>query len=76
MNFLIILIGFAIMIVVIKYRRAIHEFTGNIGFAERYVGGGTVTFYVLLGILAFVLSLMYALGTLQGILEMTVGRFF
>ena len=76
MNFLIILIGFALMIIIIKYRHALHEFTGNIGFAEQYVGGGTVTFYVLLGILVFILSLMWALGTLQGIMEATVGRFF
>ena len=76
-NFLVFLLGFVIAIVIIKYRSSIHAFTGDIAFAEKYFGsGGTSTFIVILAVLVFVGSLMYALGTLEGLVNATFGRFF
>ena len=65
------------MVLILKYRRPIKEFTGDIEFAERYLGsGGTNTLIVLIGLACFILSLMWSLGTLQGILDATLGTFF
>lgn len=76
-RFLVAIIGMPIAFIIIYYRRPIKEFTGDIGFAEKYLGaGGTNTFIVILGVLTFILSLMYALGTLQELLQGTLGRFF
>lgn len=77
MKFIIFICGAALSFLILKYRRPIKEFTGNIGFAEKYLGmGGTNTFIVLFGIFIFIGSLMYALGTLDGLLSSTFGRFF
>ena len=60
-----------------RFRKPLHDFTGDIGFAEQYLGsGGTYTFFVLLGVLVFIIGLMYAFGTLQVFLGNTVGRIF
>lgn len=61
----IMLAGF----LVIVFRPRIKDFTGSIGFAERYLGaGGTWTFLLLVGLLMFIGGLMWATGTIQGIL--------
>ena len=76
-GWLTILIFWPIAIVIFMYRRKIKEFIGEIGFAERFLGsGGTNTFIVLIGVLVWVLSLMYATGTLQSILDSILGPFF
>ncbi len=76
-RFLVVIIGFPLALLILKYRRPIKEFVGEIGFAEKFLGmGGTNTFIVLIGILVFFLSLMYALGTLQSLLKNTLGGFF
>lgn len=49
---------------VIKYRREIHKFTGDIGFFERNIGG-TENGITLLAIIGFILALMYMTGNLQ-----------
>ncbi len=73
---LAILIGWPVAFLFLKYRRPIKEFTGDFAWAEKYLGmGGTNTFIVIIGILTFVGSLMYALGTLDGLLQATFGRF-
>jgi len=73
---LAILIGWPVAFLILKYRRVVKEFTGDFAIAEKYLGmGGTNTFIVLFGILIFIGSLMYALGTLEGVLEATFGRF-
>ena len=67
--------GMVLGFLVIVFRARIKDFTGSIGFAERYLGvGGTWTFLLILGILLFVLSLMWATGALQGFLFGTFGR--
>lgn len=61
----------------LKYRRPIKEFTGDISFAEKFLGmGGTNTFIVILGILLFFGGLFYFTGSLQSILSAVFGRFF
>lgn len=73
---LAILIGWPLAFLFLKYRRPIKEFTGDFAWAEKYLGmGGTNTFIVLFGVLIFILSLMYALGTLEALLQATFGRF-
>lgn len=74
---LAILIGCPLAFVILYYRRALREFIGDIGFAEKYLGmGGTNTLIVIIGILVFIGSLMYAMGTLQSLIEATVGSIF
>lgn len=59
------------------FRRSIKEFIGEVGFAEQYLGmGGTNTLVVLIGMLVFIGSLMYSLGTFQSLLGNTLGSFF
>jgi hypothetical protein len=71
------IIGCPVAFLILYFRRAIREFIGNVSFAEKYLGaGGTNTFVVLVGILTFILSLMYGFGTLQSFLGGTFGRFF
>ncbi len=71
------LMGWVVAILILKYRYNLRKLIGDVSFAERFFGtGGTNTFIVLLSLLVFVLSLMYAMGTLQVIVTGTVGRFF
>lgn len=74
-RFLVFIIGFAIAILILKYRAAIREFIGNVQFADDHLGG-TTNLIILLALATFVVSLMYAMGTLQAILDSSVGRFF
>lgn len=74
---LVILIGWPVCFLILYYRRKVKEFTGEIGFAERILGsGGTNTFIIIFAFLLFVGCLMYAVGTLQGFLQGTVGKIF
>jgi hypothetical protein len=76
-KFLAIVIGCPLGFVIMYFRRSIKEFIGDVGFAEQYLGtGGTNTFVVLVGMLVFIISLMYALGTFQAMLGDSVGTFF
>jgi hypothetical protein len=69
------IIGMAIGFLILVFRPQIKDFTGDIGFAERYLGsGGTWTFLAGLGALIFIFSLMWATGTLQSFLTNTFGR--
>ena len=74
---LAILIGWPFAFLMLRYRRQIKEIVGDVGFAEKIFGmGGTNTFIVLLGIVIFILCLMYALGTLQSIIDSSLGPLF
>ena len=76
-KFLIFLIGTAISYLFLRYRGQIKGVTGDFAFAEKYFGsGGTNTFIVIVGVLIFVLTLMYVLGTLDSLLFNVFGRFF
>lgn len=70
-------IGMVLGFLILVLRPQIKGLTGDIGFAERYLGqGGTWTFLALLGIAIFILSLMWATGTLQDALLSAFGGFF
>lgn len=74
---LVVLLGCPLGIVIIWKRTQIVELVGVVGFAEQYLGaGGTYTFFLLVGVLVFVGSLMYGTGTLQSMLAGAVGMFF
>lgn len=76
-RFFAIILGLPTAFVILRYRRAIREFIGDVGFAEKYLGsGGTNTLIVIIGFLVFVCSLMYGLGTLQSFVGSTLGGFF
>lgn len=71
---LLVSIGGFLLIV---YRERVKGYTGDIGFAEQYLGGGgTYTFYLLLGIALFFGGLMWATGTVQQWFFENLGRFF
>lgn len=71
------LFGIPLGVLMMIYRYQIKQYTGDIAFAEQYLGsGGTYTFYVLFGLAVSILSLMYAFGTLQDFFAGTFGRFF
>jgi len=69
--------GIPLGILIMVYRFHLKQITGDIAFAEHYLGaGGTYTFFILLGILIAVLSMMYAFGNLQEFIGGTFGQFF
>lgn len=76
-RFLVFIIGVPLAFVILYFRRRIRDFVGDVWFAEKFLGaGGTNTFIVIVGILVFVASVMYGLGTLQELLQSTVGKLF
>jgi len=76
-RFFVFVIGFAVALIILRYRIHIKDFIGEVGFAEKYLGsGGTHNLIVLIAFLVFIFSLMYSLGTLQTLIQATFGRFF
>jgi hypothetical protein len=74
---LVFIFGVALGVLLIIYREKLQQITGDIDFAERYLGsGGTFTLYILVGLGAIILSVMYAFGTLQLIAGSSLGMFF
>ncbi|MFC1809935.1 hypothetical protein ACFLZH_00360 [Patescibacteria group bacterium] len=71
------LIGFPLSFLFIIYRAKIKDFTGNIPFAEKYLGsGGTYTFILLLGVIIFIITLLYITDTLQTFMRTVFGPIF
>ena len=71
------LIGIPLGFAIIIYRYHLKQFTGDIAFAEQYLGtGGTYNLFILIGLAISILSLMYAFGTLQDFVSGTFGVFF
>jgi len=74
---LAILIGFPLAILILRYRRNLKDFIGNVSFAERFFGsGGTNTLIIIIAFLVFIISIMWAAGTFQTLLQDTIGKFF
>ncbi len=70
------LIGFPLSFLIIIYRAKLKNFTGDIDFAEKYLGsGGTYSLFVLVGIGLFFVTLMYITGTVQSVLSGLFGPF-
>ena len=66
-------LGFLIMI----YRDQLKQLTGDIAWAEQYLGsGGTYNFFIIIGLVVTVLSIMYAFGSLQELTAGSIGVFF
>lgn len=64
-------------ILMVIYTDKIERFTGEIPFAEKYIGsGGTFTFLKLSGLLISILSFMWVTGGLQPLLRSLFGVFF
>ncbi len=62
-------------ILMIIYSDRVVHFTGDIPFAERWIGGGgTYTFIKLLGLAITLLSFMWIAGGLGDFLNATVGK--
>jgi len=71
------LIGFPLSFLIIIYRVKVKDFTGSIGFAERYFGsGGTYTLILLLGLAIFIITLLYVTDTLQSFMKTVFGPIF
>lgn len=63
-------------LLILVFRPRIKDFTGDIGFAEKWFGsGGTWTFFIILGVGIFVLSLMWATGSLQSFMSSKFSQF-
>jgi hypothetical protein len=61
----------------IVFREKVQMMTGNIGFAEQYLGsGGTFTFLLLLGVAMFIGGLMWSTGTIQAFFGSKLGTYF
>ncbi len=76
-RWIVLIIGWIAAYFILKYRRQVKEFLGEVSFAEKIFGtGGTDTFIILLGILAFILSVMYFMGTFQTIMQDVLGPLF
>ena len=74
---LVFVFGVAATILLLKYRRNVGDFIGPVSWAEQYLGGGgTYTLVVIISVATFVLSTMYAFGTLQAFLGGAVGPLF
>ncbi|MBP9717851.1 hypothetical protein KBD59_00980 [Candidatus Gracilibacteria bacterium] len=77
MRFLVGIIGFPLGIVFVVYREKIKRFTGEFAAFEKWFGpGGTYTGLIIVGLGISILSLMYALGTLQSLGQSLLGPFF
>lgn len=76
-RFFVFLFGMPLGVLIMIYRYHLKQFTGDVAWAEAYLGsGGTYNLFILIGFAVCALSLMYSLGTLQDFLVGTVGKFF
>lgn len=74
---LVFIFGVALGFVIMIYRRQLKMLTGDVAWAEQYLGsGGTYTLFLLIGLAVCVLSVMYAFGTLQDLTAGTIGTLF
>ena len=71
------LIGIVASLLLVKFREKVQRMTGTIGFAERiFGGGGTYTFFLLLGSIGVIASILYMFGVLQTIIPSILGPLF
>ena len=71
---MLITIGGFLLIV---FREKVHNVTGDVGFAEQYLGGGgTYTLFLILGVVMFFGGIAWATGTLQTWFAVNLGRYF
>jgi hypothetical protein len=71
------LIGVPAGFLMLYYRDKIKGFTGNISWAEKYLGqGGTWTALILISVGISLFSFMFMIGKFQEIFLQFFGRFF
>lgn len=76
-TFILGLIGIAAGLLIIKFREKLQTWTGNISFAEKYLGpGGTFTLLLLIGAVTVILSILYMTGILQDFVKSAAGPYF
>ena len=64
----VFLLGLPLGLLVMIYRYKIVQFTGKLDWAEEKLGaGGTYTLVIIISFVIWIGSLMYSLGTLDGI---------
>ncbi len=74
---IVLVLGALIAFFMLKYRGQVKQFTGDIDFAEKYLGsGGTNTLIVIIALLVFIASLMHFTGTLDSLIQSSLGRLF
>ncbi|MBU1702824.1 hypothetical protein KJ951_00265 [Patescibacteria group bacterium] len=74
---LVFVFGLPLGILIMVFRFHLKQFTGDIAWAEQYLGsGGTYNLFILIGLVVSILSVMYAFGTLQTIIGGTFGTIF
>ena len=67
----------ALGVLILKYTYPLKNAFGSWGWAERYLGnGGTYSAWKLIGIGLMILGVLWATGTLGGLLAGTLGQFF
>ncbi|MDX9970914.1 MAG: hypothetical protein RBS56_03330 [Candidatus Gracilibacteria bacterium] len=70
LKFIVLILGTAVSLAILKFRLEVKNMLGDIAFAEKYFGtGGTHFLVIIIGIVIFVFSLMYATGTLQSLFK-------
>ena len=76
-KFLVLVLCSAISYLMLKYRGQVKQFTGDIDFAEKYLGsGGTNTLIVIIALLFFIGGLMHFTGALDSLVQNTFGSLF
>jgi hypothetical protein len=77
MNIILGIIGITAGLLAIKYRERIQYVTGDVAFAEKYLGtGGTFTLYLLVGSATVILSILFMTGVLQGFISSAASPLF
>jgi hypothetical protein len=77
MNITLGIIGLVLSLLLIIYRAQVKSFTGAIVWAERTFGmGGTYTFFLIVGVLGILFSLMLMTGTFDILFQGVFGNFF
>ena len=74
-KFIVLIVGWGISFLIFMFRFAILEFLGDMPFAEKYLHG-TKNFIVMVGVIIFIISLMYFLGTIQAVFVTLFAPFF
>jgi len=75
-RFLVFLFGIPLGLAFIIYREPLKRLTGEISFAEQYLGsGGTYNLFIIIGILSMFFSVSYAFGAFQEFMIGTFGLF-
>lgn len=76
LKILAILVGVPLGMAIIKYRERVETWTGPVLFAEEKLGsGGTYTLIAIIGVLVVGLSIFYAVGALDILLQ-SILKFF